>query len=321
MTLFFATLRALAPLFLLIVLGYALKKRRLLHAAHVPVFNGLVMNVTMPALIVRGLLGTPRFVPQMLLPPLAALAAEAGVLAIALGVGKLMRLPRHVQGALLIIAAFGNTGFLGYPITLALLPRQFPVAILIDQFGMTIAMYLLAVVIGAVYGVRHGETRETLPAILKFLRGPMLVSLTLGLVLRLAPWPDALIHAHAARALGAVLWQCLGYLGAGTTPVVLLALGVALRPSAARSYAAPMAAACALKLIACPLLMWCVCRALHLHGELLTVGVLQAAMPTAVMASVLCAEHDLAGDFAVGVVFVGTAVSAVSVPVLLSVLR
>ncbi len=50
-------------------------------------------------------------------------------------------------------------------------------------------------------------------------------------------------------------------------------------------------------------------------------GVLEAAMPTAVMASVLSGQNDMEGDFAVGVVFVSTVLSAVTIPLLLTLLR
>ena len=321
MSLFFTILRALAPLFGLIVLGYGLKRARVLHPSHVPVLNGLVVNVTLPALIIKGLAGAPRLPAHDALAPLALLAAQIVTLALALALGRVMRLARPTQGALALTGVFGNTGFLGYPIVLALLPREFPVAILLDQFGMTIALYLCAAGLGGVLGPSPGLPGETRGAILRFLRSPLFLSLIVGMLVRLVPWPPALTHAPGAQVLGGTLMQCLDYLGQGTTPVVLLALGVALRPGAARAYVTPLALACALKLLVCPLAMWAVSRALGLHGDLLTVGILMATMPTAVMASVLSGQHDLAGDYAVAVVFLSTVLSAVTVPLLLSVLR
>jgi predicted permease len=44
-------------------------------------------------------------------------------------------------------------------------------------------------------------------------------------------------------------------------------------------------------------------------------------MPTAVMASVYAAQNDLDGDKAVGIVFLTTVLSAVTVPFLLGILR
>ncbi len=321
MPLFLTILQALAPLFGLIVLGYGLKRRRVLHPSHVPVLNGLVVNVTLPALIVQGLAEAPRLPAYDALAPLALALAQAVTLAVALAVGRVARLPAPTRGALALTGAFGNTGFLGYPIVLALLPSAFPVAILLDQFGMTIALYLCAPLLGGRFGPSPGQPGETRRAFVRFLRSPLFLSLVVGMALRLVPWPEALTRAPAAGAVGRALMQCLAYLGQGTTPIVLLALGVALRPGAARAYVSPLALACALKLLVCPLAMWAIARALGLHGDLLTACLLMSAMPTAVMASVLSAQHDLAGDYAVAVVFLSTVLSAATVPLLLSVLR
>jgi len=102
---------------------------------------------------------------------------------------------------------------------------------------------------------------------------------------------------------------------------VLLALGVALRPGAVRGRTAPLLVACGCKLLLCPMIFWGVCRLLGVGGEVRMDGVLEAAMPTAVMASVLSGQNDLEGDFAVGVVFVSTVLSAITVPLLLTLLR
>lgn len=318
---FITILRALAPLFLLIVLGYALKRLRVLHASHVPVLNGLVVNVTLPALIIKGLTGAPRLPTHDLLAPLALFLAQGVTLAIAFLLGRALRLARPTQGALLLTGTFGNTGFLGYPIVLALLPQEFPVGILLDQFGMTIALYVVAALAGVWFSPGGGHAGDMRANVLRFLRSPLFLSVVVAALLVAVPWPSGLRRVPGLAALGGILGQCLGYLGQGTTPVVLLALGVALRPGAARAYLTPLALACALKLLVCPLCLWLIARALGLHGDLLAVSVLMAAMPTAVMASVLAGQEDLAGDCAVGVVFVSTVLSALTVPLLMAVLR
>ena len=68
MLLYTAILSALAPPFLLIVLGYALKRLRVMHPAHVPILNDIVLNVTLPALILLGLLRAPALSPRLALP-------------------------------------------------------------------------------------------------------------------------------------------------------------------------------------------------------------------------------------------------------------
>ena len=317
MFLFPTILTALAPPFLLILLGHALKRLRVLHPAHVPILNGLVINVTLPALVVLGLLRAPALSPHLALLPPALIAAECAALALTSGAGKLLRLPPPLMGAILMTGVFGNTGFIGYPLTLALVPHQFPATIILDQFGMTVPMYLAAAVLGAKLGGAGGGKQ----AIGRFLRSPIFLSALLGLILRQISVPPLLAALPALRETGAALLKCLEYLGQGTTPLVLLALGVALRPGAVRGRTAPLLLACGCKLLVCPIVFWEVCRLLGVGGEVRMDGVLEAAMPTAVMASVLAGQNDLEGDFAVGVVFVSTVLSALTVPLLLSVLR
>ena len=321
MSLFLPILAALAPPFLLIVLGHALKRLRVLHPAHVPVFNGLVINVTLPALVLLGLLRAPRLLPGLALMPLAFFGAELAALAVLYGIGRALRLPPPLLGAVLMTGVFGNTSFIGYPLTLALLPQEFPTTILLDQFGMTVPMYVAAALLGAEFG-GAGAGRQTgarRQAIGRFLRSPIFLSAVLGLALRQIPLPPA--PPAWLAALGSLAEKCLSTLGQGTTPLVLLALGVALRPGAVRGRPIPLLLACTGKLVLCPLLLWGLCRLLGIGGETRLDGVLEAAMPAAVMSSVLSAQNDMEGDFAVGVVFVSTVLSAVTVPLLLTLLR
>lgn len=316
MPLFPAILAALSPPFLLILLGSGLKRARVVHPAHVPVLNGLVLNVTLPALVLLGLLRAPALAPRLALLPPVFLAAEVLTLALVWTAGRLMRLPPPLLGATLMVGVFGNTSFIGYPLTLALFPRQFPETILIDQFGMTVPMYVAAALLGARLG---GSAAHPWEAIRRFGRSPIFLSAVLGLALRFIPIPPALL-APGPRAVGVVLAKCLEYLGQGTTPIVLLALGVALNPGAVRGRVGPLALACGCKLLVFPLLIWGAGRLLGLPREIRLDAVLESAVPTAVMASVLSGQNDMEGDFAVGVVFVSTVLSALTLPLLLTLL-
>ena len=315
--LYTAILTALAPPFLLIVLGYGLKRARVLHPAHAPIFNSLVLNVTLPALVLLGLLRAPSLSPRLGLPVLALFLAELGAMGVIYGFGRLLRMPDRLLGALLLVGVFGNTGFIGYPLTLALFPRQFPTTILLDQFSMTLPMYLSAAVIGARFGDGGGHAE----AIKRFFRSPMFLSALLGLSLHALPLRPLLAQFPLLHPLSAIGLQCLGYLGQGTTPLVLLALGILLRPGAALKQPLPLLLACAVRLFFCSLLVWGLCRALGITGELRADTILESAMPTAVVAAVLAGQNEMEGDFAVGVVFATTVLSALTVPLLLTFLR
>ena len=320
MFLYAAILTALAPPFLLIMLGYGLKRLRVLHPAHVPVLNGLVLNVTLPALVLLGLLRAPALSPRLGLPVLALLLTQIAALGFIYGLGRLLRLPNQVLGAVLLVGVFGNTSFIGYPLTLALFPKQFPTTILLDQFGMTLPMYLTAAVVGARFGGGDGSGGHA-AAMGRFFRSPIFLSALLGLGLHALPVPPVIARVPLLHGVGVILMQCLGYLGQGTTPLVLLALGVALRPGAALKQPAALIIACGCKLLVCPLLVWALCRALGVGGEVRADTILETAMPAAVVAAVLAGQNDMEGDFAVGVVFAATVLSAVTVPLLLTLLH
>lgn len=318
MTLFAATIQALAPLFALIVLGYLLKKARVLHVAHAPVLNGLVVNATLPALVIHSLLHAAAIPRSSVWLPVVVIAAEIVVGCTVYAMGRGMRLSRSQLGAAVLVGMFGNTGFLGYPITLALMPAMFTGAVLIDNFGMSVPLYCSAPVIGAAFGTTQSSSRDML---LRIARSPILIAAVLGIVLRQVTLPMAIIHAPFLSAAGTAVDKCLVYLGQGTTPLILLALGVTLQPRAVRQYALPLILTCGAKVILEPLIVWPLCQLAGLSPEQTALAVMIAAMPTSVMSSVLAGQYDLDGEFAVATVFVTTLLSAVAVPLWLAVVR
>ena len=215
MLLYTAILTALAPPFLLIILGAGLKRLRVLHPAHVPILNGLVLNVTLPALILLGLLRAPALSPRLALPVLAMFLAEMIALGAVYGLGRGLRLPRRLLGAVLIVGIFGNTSFIGYPLTLAIFPRQFPATILLDQFGMTLPMYLTAAIVGSRFGGGDGSGGHK-AAMGRFFRSPIFLSAVLGLGLHLLPPLPSM--PPLMHRVGTILAECLSYLGQGNDP-------------------------------------------------------------------------------------------------------
>ena len=318
LTLFVATLQALLPLFGLIAFGYVLKRGRVLHAAHAPVFNGLVVNATLPALVIHSLLHAAPIPRSSAWLPFLIIASEFAVGCVVFAAARAMRLSRAEQGAAILTGVFGNTGFLGYPITLALMPAVFTSAVLIDNFGMAIPLYCIAPIIGAVFGGSQGNSREML---LRIARSPVLTAAVLGILFRQIPISPEIAHNALLSDIGTAIDKCLTYLGQGTTPLVLLALGVSLQPGAVKKYAIPLILTNSAKLILEPLIVWPLCHLVGLPPEQTVLTVMIAAMPTSVMSSVLSGQYDLAGELAVATVFTTTLFSAIVIPLWLTLLR
>jgi predicted permease len=320
MNAFFPILRALLPLFGLIGLGFCLRRSGVLAREHAPALNGLVLKVLLPATIVTGLLKTPTLSPRLLLYPLLFFAMEALLLATCLALARRARFSSRVVGATMLTGVFGNTVFLGYPVAQAIVPTRFPEAVIIDQFGMMIVLYPVAAALGGWLGASDGDRGGAGAALARFFRGPLFLAIVAGVVLHEAPVPAAALANPWVQALVGMAKQCLGYLAQATTPVVLLALGVALQPRGGQGTALPLAMACVFKLILAPLTILLACRAIGLTGSERAIAVLQASMPSGILTSILSREHGLDGQLAIRVVCVTTALSSVTIPLAMALL-
>ncbi len=317
LTLFGVILGALLPLCALIAIGYGLRRASILTAEVVPTLNNLVLNLLLPASIIRGLGRAPAASVRLFGLPVLLLIAELAMMALCMAVARHRGVEPRRMAVIMLVAAFGNTAFLGYPVTLALLPAQFPATVLLDEFAMTLALYPLAPLLGGLYGV-GGNAKAAVRA---FLRGPLFLAVAAGLLLRYAPLPSVATSFPFGHTLIQGAARTLELLAQATTPVVLLAFGAMLDPSALERRPGLVHVVCAAKLLGLPLLMLALCRGASMHGGLLAVGVLQAAMPSSVMTAVLSERYGLDAPFALRVVFTSTLLALLTLPLMLLLAR
>lgn len=118
------------------------------------------------------------------------------------------------------------------------------------------------------------------------------------------------------------LWieRPVSLLAAALIPVMLLTLGVQIAGMSRRLPSAMVALPIGIKLIAAPLLAVAASVVLDLTGVAADVVILQAAMPAAVFTSLIALEHDLEADYVTSVVLIGTLVSVVTLPVVITLL-
>ncbi|MFP3882925.1 MAG: AEC family transporter [Actinomycetota bacterium] len=105
---------------------------------------------------------------------------------------------------------------------------------------------------------------------------------------------------------------------AALIPVILLTLGVQLAGMPRALPAPGLAIPIALKLLLAPAVAVAAIGLLDLDGLAGDVIVFQAAMPAAVFTSLIAIKHDLEADYVTSVVLVGTLVSALTLPVVVT---
>lgn len=310
-------LLTILPLFGLIVIGYIAKRIRLLHVTDAQVLNRLVVQVTLPAFLFAAV-ATHTLEPVYVKLPFALWAGQAVALGVTWLYTRWMKLPRAKAGSMMLVSTFGNTGFLGYPLTMALMPNQLPAAVILDQFGMTLWLFPGALILAAFYG-RQGDDPKS--GLAKLLKAPFFIALMAGILVRIV-----MAHVHISPGTitlaGGLGMKTVTLAASATIPVVLIAIGLTLRPGEVGSEVRQVMFAGAVKLAIVPVVAWAVARwVLRLRGDLVSVVVLEAAMPTAAVSTVFAAQLEMDGPFAVAAFFVLTLASSVTLPFTLAILR
>lgn len=207
---------------------------------------------------------------------------------------------KPTQGSFILAAMVGNTGYLGYPVTLAFVGNQyFAFALFYDLLGTTLAAYGLGVVLGAYFGGGVQSNRQLAQALLI---NPTLWSFGFGLAFRQLPLlPIVEISLHR------LAW----------TVVALSLVLIGMRLSQLNSWhSLPRASiSLAIKMLLVPLILGSSLSLFGLSGSTQLVIVLQMAMPPAFATLVIAEAYNLDRDLTVTALAVGSAGLLVTLPI------
>jgi len=290
-------------IFLLLFAGYGIKKARILKAGDAEILNTVVLNLTLPAFIFLAIYGYHgNLTLQIAKVPIFGFATMLVVMVIAWLIGRALRLDRRIIGGLIIVSAFGNTGFLGYPVVQAAFHQKgaLVTAVMYDELAMAFPLYTLGILLATTFS---GEkiSREYM---LKVFKLPSMWAIPLALILRPYVLPGPIMHA-------------IEYLSAGTIPLVMISLGLSLSTSSLKGYAVPVLVACVLKLGVLPLLTHHVMGFVGVQGTMHQVTVLESAMPGAMMSAVIAGRFGDCGKYTTSAIFTATLLSLVTIPLTL----
>jgi predicted permease len=281
------------------VLGYLFQRVRVLPDNAAQTLNLVVLYVCLPAAVLR-------YAPRLHLEPaLLGVAAVPWLLLLAtvLIVGTLSRWLRfrdEERAVLLLTVALGNTSFLGYPLTRALIGEQaLPFAVVYDQFGAFLILSTFGLWVLARYG---GDARPTpRDMLLRVLKFPPLWALLLGFTV-MPVVPPTWIAGGLQRLSDALL------------PLAMLTIGLSVRLTLPREELKPLASGLVLKLVVMPAFGLLLIPLLGLHGTMARATVLESAMPSMVTAGALAIAHGLAPRLAAAMVGYGVLLSLLTLP-------
>ncbi len=296
-----------APLFLLVLLGYALTRWGRWPKPVADALTRFVFSIAIPALLFHLMSDFSRLPPVDARLLIAYFGACMVVFLLARFIAaRFFRLDGVAQSVFALGGIFANNVMLGIPLAKVTLGEQsLPVISLVLVFN---ALVLWTLVTVSVEWARHRALSWSgyVQAAKAVLANPVVASILLG-----TGW------GLAALPLPAFVDRTLALVGEAAVPLSLIALGMGLAEYGIREGWRVSAAITALKLVVQPAVVWLLARALSLPPLETKAIVLLAALPVGANVYLMSRQFDTLGGPVAASLVLSTALAVVTTPLLL----
>ena len=295
---FLVFLNVVTPVFILVVIGYfvgpglKIEARSLSRTAYFVFIPAFVFNIISEAKI------DSELAIQMLS---FILVAQIAVALLGFLVGKALRQSREITAAFVLIATFGNVGNFGLPL-------------IVFRLGESARTYATVYFVATVFisfvicvGVASWARSGGVTAVFSVFKTPALIALIPALVFNIT---DVEVPIFLSRLSG--------LLGQAMIPVMLITLGIQMGEIPRIKINFNVFAASTVRLIGGPVLALLIVPYFGLEGLERSTGILQAAMPAAVLASIIALEYKLLPEFVTTTVLFSTLYSIITLTVILT---
>lgn len=209
---------------------------------------------------------------------------------------------KPTQGSLLLAAMIGNTGYLGFPITLATIGQEyFAWALFYDLLGSFPGAYALGVALGARFGDNHQNQTQITQIAQAIVINPAIWCFGIGLLLRQIAIPHAV-----AFSLDKLAWT--------TVALSLILIGMRLAKLNTWVNLPQVGMSLVIKMLIVPFVLGCTLPFLGLTGPAAKVIILQMAMPPAFASLVIAETFNLDRNLAVTTLAGGAMLLLITLP-------
>ena len=295
---FLVFLNVVTPVFILVVIGYFVGPRLKIEARSL---SRTAYFVFIPAFVFN-IISEAKIDSELALQMLSfILVAQIAVALLGFLVGKALRQSREITAAFVLIATFGNVGNFGLPL-------------IVFRLGETARTYATVYFVATVFisfvicvGVASWARSGGVTAVFSVFKTPALIALIPALVFNIT---DVEVPIFLSRLSG--------LLGQAMIPVMLITLGVQMGEIPKIKISFNVFAASTVRLIGGPVLALLIVPYFGLEGLERSTGILQAAMPAAVLASIIALEYKLLPEFVTTTVLFSTLYSILTLTVILT---
>lgn len=289
----------LASIFILIGVGVLLRTWRLFDLEAAFLLNRFVLYVSFPCLVYRSLFHSSLQASLWKIPPLGWAIVSFFFVTSFYIANRIFKLNGKSALSFAMVAAFGNTSFLGYPFTVALLGEQaLPPAIFFDQMANFLSVFTVGILF-CTWVSANNFSKKQLLQILKF---PPFVAFLLALVTKeLGPLPP-------------LLEEIIERLAGVTVPVTMVAIGISLSLQNLRGSLKPLLGAALIKLFLLPLFTFGISQLFSFSAFERGALVLESAMPTLMTSYVIASLYHLDAQLVSSGIVLTTLLALVTLP-------
>ncbi len=235
---------------------------------------------------------------------LLALGTILGIGLIAWLVTRALRLDRAMTSAFMVVVMFSNGGNYGLPLTLFVFGQEALARAAIYFVVSLVLTYTIGIFLASSGRRSLGE------ALLSVLKIPSIYASAAAIVVILT-----------GAATPSFLMRPIKMLGDAAIPVMILVLGMQLERTVKPAGLRLVGLAVGLRLVVSALLGLLLAQVLGLSGAARQAGVLQSAMPVAVITTILAVEFEVEPAFVTNVVFLSTILSPLTLTPLIALLK
>ena len=291
-------LRQMGILFILIAVGFAANKGKLMSGEANKWISKLVINVTRPCTILNSVLSGS--VEATGLTTIVFFGLTFGVVALGFLIGyfvpRFLRVDRSEWGLYRYMLAFANVGFMGYPVCEAIFGPQSTFYVALFNILFSILNFSVGVMLVS-GGVEHFNPKKLL--------NPALICSVLTMIIFFTKLRFPSIVCDAVSSLGKV-----------TTPAGMLVIGstLAMIPPRQVFLEWRVYPVTFVRLFLTPAVTFLILK--QIVSDPLQLGILTvlSAMPTSTAATMLCMEYGANENAASKVVFLTTLLSIATIP-------
>ncbi len=257
--------------------GYFLRVSKILPQDAHKGINGWILYVAFPAVALH-YIPSIKWNFELLLPLIMGLLVWFGALLVIRLASSTFQVDIKTFGALLLTAGFGNTSFVGFPLTQAYFGKEgLRIAVICDQlsfivlstFGVVSAMHLA-----------HSENKSLRSIVLGLVKFPPFISFVAALLLP---------HVIPLAALDSLLQNLAGTL----VPLALFSVGMQIEFAEYKNQIKFLFLGLGYKLFIAPAFIFGIAYLCGMRGIVAQTSVFEAAMAPGITAAIIAGQYEL----------------------------